>query len=338
MVDFCLFMLALLEPCHYNIIIQLLRKCLINCFNEDDSDKNPVIERFSQWDLPVRRSDTAGKRSGGKVPGSRSTLREVIRSLVEDGLLERRQGSGTYLKRLSRDCNPLIGVMVAHIEGIETIFARLVQNLERELAGHGYSIVLGSHNDDSVKAQQQIERFAKLKVAGIVIVPIQLPRAEDSNLSLMRMLGMDEIPFVLADSQVSARTNSWFSCVSVNNFQGMRQLVKYLYSLGHRRISHIKGLPGVYSSEVRYDGYCEAMRECGLPVLPEYIKEIKIGPVQYQGQSEIRELLKLSEPPTAITCVHDLVAGNVINELCRLGLKCRQTSRLPVLIIFLSRE
>ncbi len=250
---------------------------------------------------------------------SRSTLREVIGSLVQEGLLERKQGSGTYLKKLERNSNPLIGIMVSYITQAETIFARLVQELEHEFADRGYSIVLGSHCEDPVRATQQISRFIQLKVAGIVMVPVMLPHAEESNLELVRTIGAADIPFVLTDSQISVRTNSWFSCVNVNNFQGMRQLVKYLNSIGHRRIAHIKGLADVYSSEMRYDGYLETMRECGLNIPPEYIQEIKVGRVETQGRNEIKALMSLPKPPTAITCVHDLIAGNVIEELRRMG-------------------
>ena len=252
---------------------------------------------------------------------SRSTLREVIGSLVQDGLLERKQGSGTYLKKLERNSNPLIGIMVAHISRVETIYARLVQELEHVFADRGYSIVLGSHGEDPARAKQQLDRFSQLKVAGIVLVPIMLPHSEDTNLELVRMLNAADIPFILADSQISARTNSWFSCVSVNNFQGMRLLVKYLHEIGHRRIAHLKGLQDVYSTEMRYDGYTEAMHECHLPIDPAYVQEIKVGPVQMQGREEVKTLMALPNPPTAITCAHDLIAGNVIEELGKMGLR-----------------
>jgi len=250
---------------------------------------------------------------------SRSTLREAIGALVEEGLLERRQGSGTYLVKPRRQTNMLIGIMVAHISQVDTIYARLVQELEHCFSEHGFSIILGSHGNNHQKALQQIDRFRQLKVAGVVLVPILMPGAEADNLELVRQLGAADIPFVLADSQISARSNSWFSCVSVNNFQGMRMLVKHLYALGHTRIAHLKGLAGVYSTEMRYDGYREALRECGLAIPDGYVKEIQVGPVSGQGRLELQAMMALAEPPTAITCAHDLIAGNVIEELRKAG-------------------
>lgn len=250
---------------------------------------------------------------------SRSALREVVGSLVVEGILERRQGSGTYLKKLERGSNPLIGVIVGQISRIETIYVKLVQDLEQIFSGQGYSIVLGTHQEDPAQAQQQIERFFKLKVAGVILVPIMLPNMEEANQSLVRTLNALDLPFILADSPISMRTNTWYSCVSVNHFQGMYQLVKYLNGLGHQRIAHIRGFHGVYTAEMRCAGYVEALRECGRPVNPEYIREIRDREIQLQGREEVRELMKLPMPPTAIACVHDLIAGNVIDELKLMG-------------------
>lgn len=250
---------------------------------------------------------------------SRSALREVVGSLVAEGILERRQGSGTYLKKLERGSNPLIGVLVGQISRIESIYVKLVQDLEQIFSEQGYSIVLGTHQENPVQAQQQIERFSKLKVAGVILVPIMLPNMEEANLSLVRMLNAVNLPFVLADSPISVRTNTWYSCISVNHFQGMYQLVKYLNGLGHERIAHIRGFHGVYTAEMRCAGYVEALRECGLPVNFDYIREIRGREIQVQGREEVRELMKLPTPPTAIACVHDLIAGNVIDELKLMG-------------------
>ncbi|MPM67286.1 Arabinose metabolism transcriptional repressor [bioreactor metagenome] len=250
---------------------------------------------------------------------SRSTLREAVGTLVAEGILERRQGSGTYLKKLEYGNNPLIGVIVSQISKEETIYVKLIQDLEQIFSDQGFSIVFGTHQENPILAQQQIERFSKLKVAGVILVPIMLPDMEEVNLGLVRMLNTMNLPFIFVDSPISVRTNTWYSCISVNHFQGMYQLVKYLTGLGHKHVAHIRGFHGVYTAEMRCAGYVEALRECGLPINSGYIREIRNRQVQIQGREEVRELMKLPVPPTAIACVHDLIAGNVIDELRLMG-------------------
>ena len=47
---------------------------------------------------------------------------------------------------------------------------------------------------------------------------------------------------------------------------GMQSIVEHLYSLGHRRISHISNGLHLGFAARRYQGYCRGMEKCGLQV------------------------------------------------------------------------
>ena len=98
---------------------------------------------------------------------------------------------------------------------------------------------------------------------------------------------------------------------------GMRQVVAYLASLGHRRIGYVTGhspnVPHDRSRKERIMGYCSAMAERGLVAPPGY--------EQYVPAEERMEALIASEPPTAYVCYNDHVAMQVVQVLHRKGIR-----------------
>ena len=276
-------------------------------------------------------------RAGDKLPServltqelgvSRATLREVLNSLVDGGILIRRQGAGTFVNNLaSNGENKIIGVMIPGLRDYETIFTEIIHHMEKHIAEKGYTMMLCNHDNTFSKAELYVNQLASLNIAGLALVPIMLENSEEKNLEIVKKLENIGLSFLLFDSQISARTQGRYSYVGTDNYHAMRQMVMHLASQGHKRIAYIKGFDNVYSSQQRFDGFIDGMCEAGLDLPESYIESIKHNDINHnninhQGRAEIRNLLKLKNPPTAVSCIHDVVAYNVIDELRSMGLK-----------------
>ena len=251
---------------------------------------------------------------------SRPTVRESLASLVADNMLERRRGAGTFVLNLKKSPpkSTVVAAMVPCANDVENSFSLLVQGIEDELHKQGYSMILCNHDFNVKKIQRYLPRLMQDKVAGAIFAPILLPKSQADNLAVLREFENMGLPFVLADSPVSADTLTRFSVVATNGFAATRDIVRHLVALGHRRIAYIRGLPDVFTSDQRFAGFKEEMQKQGLTVPEAYCPRIQLGPVAFQGQNEIRALLALEQPPTAVACVHDCLAHNVVEELHRL--------------------
>ena len=107
------------------------------------------------------------------------------------------------------------------------------------------------------------------------------------------------------------------TAVSSNNIQGMEDLVKYIYSQGHRRIAYIHGQIGSYVTKDRLASFYRTMDELGLEVPDTYIRTADYLETN-ESAKQTRELLNLEEPPTCIIYPDDtaLIGGrNVIIEM-----------------------
>ena len=107
------------------------------------------------------------------------------------------------------------------------------------------------------------------------------------------------------------------TAVSSNNIQGMEDLVKYIYSQGHRKIAYIHGQIGSYVTKDRLASFYRTMDELGLEIPDEYVRTADYLETK-EAAKQTKVLLNMEEPPTCIIYPDDtaLIGGrNVINEM-----------------------
>lgn len=131
----------------------------------------------------------------------------------------------------------------------------------------------------------------------------------------VKKLASYNIPFVIVDNYVGPEHTT----IIMDNFDGMRQGVEYLYKLGHRKILHVAGPQLHRSFQERLSAFKLFMRE-----LPEteslitYTNEPRIE----GGYSAIKEYFSKNNPiPSAIFAGNDLIAIGSIRALRELGFK-----------------
>ncbi|WAC46943.1 LacI family DNA-binding transcriptional regulator [Asticcacaulis sp. SL142] len=110
-----------------------------------------------------------------------------------------------------------------------------------------------------------------------------------------------------------------FPSVVMDDRAAARQIIEYLFSLGHTRIGHITGHPDHSATILRRSGVIEAYDARGLPrPKPELFAS---GDFMFKKGIEAAEtLLSLPEPPTAIFAANDETAAAVAMVAHRRGL------------------
>lgn len=127
------------------------------------------------------------------------------------------------------------------------------------------------------------------------------------------------IPYVFIDAYPDSTT---MPCVRATNWQGARDAVNYLISLGHRRIGFIGGPHSSKITESREHGYRSALAEVGIPFSPELVQEGDY--LLARGYEAAAQLLALDERPTAIFAASDLMALGAISAAYAAGLHVPQ--------------
>lgn len=147
------------------------------------------------------------------------------------------------------------------------------------------------------------------RVSGLMI---SRTLVHDPRVEHMQSLG---IPFVTHGRTASSDSHAWFD---IDNFGAFREAVGHLTQLGHSRIAHIRGPLEYNFATSRLAGYRQGLLDNNLDVEPEL--EANSDMSQNGGYRAMRYLLSLSVPPTALTCVSDMVALGAMKALREQGL------------------
>lgn len=106
--------------------------------------------------------------------------------------------------------------------------------------------------------------------------------------------------------------------VQSDNLQGIRDLVTYIYHMGHRKIAFIHG-EDTAVSRIRIAGFYRTCRELGLEIPEEYV----VSAFYHDSAASslaTRTLLELKDPPTCILYPDDISYIGGMNELEKMGL------------------
>jgi LacI family transcriptional regulator len=96
------------------------------------------------------------------------------------------------------------------------------------------------------------------------------------------------------------------------------QMTKFLLDLGHEKVGFISGHPDHASSKISLRGYKAALEDRGIPLRPEHIRQ---GRYTFEsGLEKGRELLALTDPPTAIFAANEAMAYGVLHIAQELGI------------------
>lgn len=107
--------------------------------------------------------------------------------------------------------------------------------------------------------------------------------------------------------------------VDIDNIVAARSMVKYLVSLGHKKIAMIAHAPlTFYAAAHRLEAYRQILAEKGIPQRPEYVEVADFS--EESGYFAMQKLLSLKDRPTAVFAGNDMVAYGAMQAILDAGL------------------
>lgn len=107
--------------------------------------------------------------------------------------------------------------------------------------------------------------------------------------------------------------------IGATNWTGAVGATEHLTGLGHQRIGFVAGVPGLWCSRARLDGYRAGLDAAGIAFDPALVVE---GDFDYEsGFRAGRALLELASPPTAVFAASDQMALGVYEAVRKKGLR-----------------
>lgn len=251
---------------------------------------------------------------------SRQTVRHAISVLEHQGILERRRGSGTYIrlsskKRTSNSYKTMrVAVMTTYVN--EYIFSPIIEEMEKVLSEAEYSMQI-SFTNNSVEKERFILKglLEHAEIDGVIAEPTKsaLP---NPNLDLYKRFKMLGIPVLFLNSYYEELD---FPHISMNDKIAGKMATEHLLQCGHRKIAGIfKADDG--QGKIRYSGYVEALMEADIRIKEKRI--VWIDTEELRGtKEEFYRVLNRLEDCTACVCYNDEVANKLVGICLEQGLQ-----------------
>ncbi len=179
-------------------------------------------------------------------------------------------------------------------------FSGVTKGIQHRARIAGLSLLLADSDEDPHLEIELVHQMAP-QVDAIVLCSPRMPDQALTNLDI-------EPQFVLVN-----RESRGVPSVMVDNASGIRQAVRHLHALGHRRIAYAGGKQGSWSERERSLGIELATHEVG-------IEAIHLGhfPTTFAGGVAAADLVAASGV-SAVVAHHDLMAVGILDRLRQRG-------------------
>ncbi len=248
---------------------------------------------------------------------SRHTVRKSISMLTNEGYLYTEHGRGTYCldRSKKRIESKNIGVIATYIS--EYIFPKVIQGVDDVLSGSGYSIMLKNTNNSTEKEALCLEAVLEKNIEGVIIEPTKSALLSN-NLKYYEAFDSHHIPYIFIHGYYPQLEGK--SCILLDDAEGMYLAVKYLTSLGHRKVAGIFKDDDIQGLN-RHKGYARALSEAGLPYNSDQVVWFHTEDRGVKPYAAIKQMLEAKSGIDAIACYNDEIAFRVFELLAGLGVK-----------------
>jgi len=267
---------------------------------------------------------------------SRPTIGRALRSLQEQGLVDRRAGSGTYVRTgtervpLAHVPSKQLGVIIPSL-GQTDIFESICGELARLARVNDFGLWSGLSGTPISDAKMTVEeaedlcsRFIERGVAGVLFVPFEHQKDREAcNHRITERLTQAGIPVVLIDRDIGPfPSRSEFDLVGVDNFAGGYMLAEHLIKMGAKRLAYVIRPFTASTVDARIAGARIAMLDHGLKAPHPFV---------YTGEptdSKFVRSFAQARQLDAILCATDQIAAQLLQTLNRLGVQIPRDLRL----------
>jgi LacI family transcriptional regulator len=263
---------------------------------------------------------------------SRPTVMRALNDLEAEGLIERRMGSGSFVRsvRTPPPSGRSLGLLVPGLRKTE-ILKRICGELASVARSLAYELDWGEPESPESREELDLEgarrlcrHFIARRVSGVFFAPFELiPDREEANRILAETLRQEGLPVILLDRDLGPfPKRSDFDLVGIDNMAAGFLLAEHLIKLGCERLAFIARPNSASTVDARIAGARAAIGNRGLEADPRW--------VHLGDPTDVRFVRRLMAGKRwdALLCANDHTAAELLQTLAREGHRVPSDVRL----------
>lgn len=275
---------------------------------------NWIRGQIASGDLCIGDRLQSENELGEKFSISRQTVRQATSVLENEGILERRRGSGTYIAATmavpkSRTMN--IGVITTYLD--DYIFPSIIKGIDNVLTQNGYIMQLSITYNKIENEMKILSSMLNNGVDGIIIEPTKsgLPNL---NVDLFRQIKKHGIPCIFINGYYADLS---FPYVAMDDYVCGQEAAKYLVNKHHTKIA------GIFKSDdiqghLRYAGCAKMLKKHSILLYEDNVVWYTTEDIKASfADNFAQRVLSRIEGCSAVVCYNDQIALKVIDILAR---------------------
>ncbi len=291
---------------------------MIKCARSKTDDvENQICQLILKRSLPEGAQVPSESMICENYHVSRITARRAVANLVSKGVLYTEHGRGSFVKSFVQTQRIYGADVLSHTIGLfmprDGYFMSAVYGVEDVVKNAGFRIFVSSFSGTFREHAKEILDYTADGMDGAIIDTPESSPYPSAYLELFQKL-KNVVIFN------SPSPSPEIASVSSDDVEGMVQVMRYLFSLGHRRIAFLGGETCVATTRDRLSGYRQALMEC-----PDAAEEIVLLCKEYVPDDPCRVLGGYLESgakrPTALVCATDELASYAYRTLLENGLR-----------------
>ena len=252
----------------------------------------------------VAREASVSVATVSRVFNGATVVREQTARRIREVAAALRYAPHSGARSLITNRTNTLGVLLPDLYG--EFFSELIHGIDLTARKEGYHILV-SRSWEGRSEIEEAMRAMRGRVDGMLLMSPDVHA--DSLLNVPANL-----PVVLLCSPSRGHE---LDSVTIQNYQGAKEMVAHLISVGHKRVAIIKGSVGNFDAAERFRGYRAALKDAGITPDPDLERQGDF--TEDGGFTVARELMSLKKRPTAVFAANDSMAIGALSQLHQLN-------------------
>lgn len=242
---------------------------------------NDILDQIKRNDFSFTTPICTEKQLSLTYNVSRITAKRAITELEQRGILYCKRGVGSFVKQEglyhydstenSDTSSPLpdsnnFAFLMPYDDVTKNGLFDTIDIVNTSLINTNYCMPIYVSGKNASNEKSILGRLVKQNISGLIYYPIQ----SNYNLDLLNSLILKGKPVIIIDKSTDC---PYIHNIVSDNYDGGKQLARYLVSLGHRNIAFLSyaSIGNTTSVRDRFGGLLSELREAGITLKPDFV-------------------------------------------------------------------